>query len=436
MISNMDSLSFILYNQNPHWEKGLYKNLMQRAQLPRLIEHLALKEIQVLLGVRRSGKSTLFKLLINALIRKKINPNKILYVNLDDPFYADIWNDPKLLYQLIETSEKLTGVKPDFLFLDEIQQVKQWEQFIKSVYDNESFKKIFITASNSSLLKSQYATLLSGRYLTELVMPLRFHEILLDQGITTKLALQKHKINALKITETLLYYGGFPEVWKTKQNTLKRDQLLSYYDTIVIKDCIANHKVREIKKLQELALYLLNNNANLYSYNRLAKNIGSNENTTKEFLHIFESGFLLEEIKQFSYSLKCHERTLKKSYCVDNGLVHAVSLKFSENKGRLFENLVYNELRKAGFQQIYFYDGANACDFILKNETECIAIQVTFVLTKENQTREIKGLHEAMEKLQISKGYIITFDSEMASSAEHIKIIPFWRLFGSAKIVL
>ena len=95
MISNMDSLSFILYNQNPHWEKGLYKNLMQRAQLPRLIEHLALKEIQVLLGVRRSGKSTLFKLLINALIRKKINPNKILYVNLDDPFYADIWNDPK-----------------------------------------------------------------------------------------------------------------------------------------------------------------------------------------------------------------------------------------------------------------------------------------------------------------------------------------------------
>ena len=420
-------LETILQLQNPHWDDKSYQNLFERSQFPALVNKLKLKEVQILLGIRRSGKSTLFKLLINHLLTKEVEGKSILYLNLDDPLYAEIWPSSKLLYKVIESAEKLTGVKPVYLFLDEIQNVEAWERFVKSVYDMEIFKKIFITGSNSSLLKSQYATLLSGRYLIDYVMPLSFREIIHNEGINTLLELVKAKPKILRIMETLLYYGGFPEIWKTKEIELKREQLVSYYETILLKDCIANHKVRETKKLQELALYLLNNNATLFSYNGLSTLIESNENTVKEFISILENSFLIREIRQFSYSLKNQSRARKKTYCVDNGLIHAVSLKFSENKGRLLENLVYNELCKMKQEDIYFFNDQTECDFIVKVGKKYIPIQVTFELTNDNYDREVNGLKTAMKNLSAHSGYIITFDSEEKVLDNNITIVPLWK---------
>lgn len=144
----------ILLAQNKHWRGEPYEGLINRRALSSLLKKLHLKEIQVLLGVRRSGKSSIFKLLINHLAQN-VDPGKILYLNLDDPYYAEVWKDPKTLYSILETAEKLTAAKIEYIFLDEIQNVRDWEKFIKSVYDSERFAKIFITGSNSSLLKGR-----------------------------------------------------------------------------------------------------------------------------------------------------------------------------------------------------------------------------------------------------------------------------------------
>ncbi len=424
-------LETVLALQNPHWDKTYYQGLFDRDQLKSLLQKLQLKEIQVLLGIRRSGKSTLFKLIINHLL-EQADPQSILYVNLDDPVYADVWHSAKLIYKIIETSEKLTGVKPRYLFLDEIQNVQAWERFVKSAYDSELFKKIFITGSNSSLLKNHYASLLSGRYLIERIMPFSFKEVLHNEHILTSLDLIKAKARVLNIAENLLFNGGFPQVWQTQDPLLKREQLMSYYETILLRDCIANHKIRETKKFQELALYLLNNNATLFSYNSLADIIGSNENTLKEFIQIVENSFLIKEIRQFSHSLKKQSKSRKKTYCIDNGLIHTVSQQLSENRGRLLENLVFNELQKIECDDIYYFNDEKECDFIIKIKKNLVAVQVTYTLTKENYAREINGLKHAMQQLSAAKGFIITFDSEEEQIEKNRLIVPFWKIFFEA----
>lgn len=419
---------YIIELQNPHWSGVPYTGLFLRSEFEFLLKKLVLKEIQILLGIRRSGKSTLFKLLINHLLEKKIQPEAIVYLNLDDPFFSPVWHSPELLYKVIQTSEKLTGVKPFYLFLDEIQNVTAWEKFVKSVYDNELFKKIFITGSNSSLLKSDFATLISGRYLVDTVRPLSFREILHNEGLKTKRDIQKSKPKVLNLAENLLFYGGFPEVFKTQDTNLKREQLVNYYETIVLKDCINNNKIREIKKFKELALYLLTNNGTLFSYNSLAAAIGSNENTVKEFIRILEDSFLINEVKHYSYSLKDQSKLPKKSFCVDNGLIHSVSFRFSENRGKLFENLIYNELSKMGLEEIYYFTDHKECDFIVKFGKIKIALQVSFDLNSNNYDREITGLMNAMKKLSINKGFIVTFDKE-ENIKNDIAMIPFWNFF-------
>ncbi|MDD5089607.1 MAG: AAA family ATPase [Candidatus Wallbacteria bacterium] len=167
----------ILISQNPHWSGKKYSSLFMRHAMAQLVEKLELKEIQSITGIRRSGKSTLFKLMINFLLDNN-DPRSILFLNLDDPCFSDIWENPAKLYEASELAEKITGSKPEFLFLDEVQNVNAWEKFVKSVYESGTYRKIFITGSNSTLLDGDYSKLLSGRYLSTRVYPMSFREIL------------------------------------------------------------------------------------------------------------------------------------------------------------------------------------------------------------------------------------------------------------------
>ena len=218
----------VIIQQNPHWQDGPYTKLMQRSCLAELIESLPMKEMQVLQGIRRSGKSSLFLLLINHLLQT-VEAKAIFYVNLDDPFFEDLHDNPKLFYQLIDTAEKLTGTSVQYLFLDEVQNVEGWEKFVKSIYDSGKFKKIWITGSNSSLLNSGYATLLTGRYLSKMIYPLSFNEILLNRKIEDKLTLEQKRPEALRLVDYILYHGSFPRVFQMIDNNegLIRELLLS-----------------------------------------------------------------------------------------------------------------------------------------------------------------------------------------------------------------
>lgn len=418
--------ALILHNR--HWNNEKYPDLFHRHIFDPIFKKLKLKEVHVLLGIRRSGKSTLFKLLINRL-SEQVDPKGILYVNLDDPFFSDVWKDSKELYRVIETAEKLTGSKIKFLFLDEIQNVMGWEKFVKSVYDAGAFKKIFITGSNSSLLKGDYAKLLSGRYITDSVYPLSFKECLTNNGIKSYLDLVSNKPKVLGLLDDLLYNGSFPEVFKIKEPDLKRELLLNYYETIILKDCIANHNIRDIKTFKELSYYLISNISAPYSYNSLARAVKGNENTVKDFIDILEDSFLLKEVRNFSYSLKTQSKAKKKVYCIDNSFMNIVSFKFSENRGKLLENLVYTELLKSGYSEVYFYNEYKECDFVLKKGKDLIAVQVSYELGESNRERETDGLLSTMRKLEVPKGYIITYDTE-GTINENALVVPFWKFYA------
>jgi predicted AAA+ superfamily ATPase len=204
----------IILSQNKHW-KSSYKELYQRDVFNYLVKKLDLKHIQVLQGIRRSGKSTMFKLLINHL-SQEIDPQEILYINFDDPFFIPYSNDATKLYEVIQTAQKLTQKKITYLFLDEIQAINGWERYVKSVYDSEEFKKIFITGSNSSLLNGDLATLLTGRYITQKIYPLSLQEILKINNISSYMELSSNIPKVLNIVDNMLQYGSFVEVYNNK----------------------------------------------------------------------------------------------------------------------------------------------------------------------------------------------------------------------------
>lgn len=414
----------IILSHNPHWEKQ-FTGLYQRTVFHKILKAISTRHIQVLQGIRRSGKSTLFKLIINHL-SLSCSPMEILYLNLEDPYFIQYGNSPEKLYELINIAEKITKTKIRYLFLDEVQAINGWEKYIKTVYDNETFNKIFITGSNSSLLHGEFATLLTGRFLSAMVYPLSFSEVLELKGIKTYMELLQNKSTALAIVDDLMKSGCFVEIIDAPEN-LKRDLLSSYYDTILLKDCVSNNQIREIKSFRELCYFLISNTAAPYSYNSLSKAIGIHDKSAKEFIHYLQQAYLLFELNQFSWSLKEQQNNKKKPYVIDNGFLN-LSFQFSSNKGKLLENLVFTELKKAD-KELYYYNKNFECDFIIKTTNKDLeAIQVCYELNDQNLNREIMALKKLDKLFKTTTKTIITYNQE--EKIDNINIIPFWKYFN------
>ncbi|RLA07945.1 MAG: ATP-binding protein [Gammaproteobacteria bacterium] len=422
-----------ILNHNPHWQRRSY-NFYNRDRFKTIVDKLHLKHIQVLKGIRRSGKTTLFKLLINHLVQT-VDKKSVLYINLDDPYFSEICNDSKNLYTLLELSEKITGTKVQYLFLDEVQNVVYWEKFVKAIYDNEVVKKIFITGSNSSLLDGEYAKLLSGRYIQETIYPLSFAEIVAINKINDRQALLENKAKLLNIIDDMMNFGSFVEVMDEAK--YKRDIILSYYDTIIFKDCVANNHLRDSKTFKEVTNFIISNSTNLYSYNSIARVLNINDNTVKEYIKILIDSFLCNEIKQYSYSLKEQIKTKKKIYISDNSFLSQTSFRFSKDFGKRFENLVYTELLKQEFE-IYYHNKDSECDFICIKNEKIIAIQVCYKLTNQNITREMAGLKKL--KIKTDKKILLTYNQDKNSikqnDCDDILIVPFWDFFSASVAIM
>jgi predicted AAA+ superfamily ATPase len=350
---------------------------------------------------------------------------EILYLNLEDPFFIKYDKMPEKLYEIVETAQKLTGKKVKYLFLDEVQAITGWEKYVKTVYDNEEFEKIFITGSNSSLLNGEFATLLTGRFLSLMVYPLSFSELLKINGITSYIQLVQNRANALAIVDTMLKYGSFVEVYDSDEE-LKRDIISSYYDTILLKDCVSNNHIRDIKSFQELSYYLISNITSPFSYASLAKAISIHDKSAKEFVQYLQQAYLLTELKLFSWLLKEQQNNKKKPYVIDNGFIN-LSFQFSSNSGTLLENLVFSEFHKTG-KELYFYNKGFECDFIIKNKDNTLeAVQVCYELNDQNQKREVGALKKIDNYYEPISRSIITYNQEI--NVDGINVVPFWKYF-------
>ncbi|MGI6393438.1 MAG: ATP-binding protein [bacterium] len=413
--------------QNRHWTQGRYENYFDRELLEVALKRFTLKEMLILTGIRRSGKSTIFKMIINYLLESGIHEGAILSINFDDPFFVEACKDPRNIEEIIETAQKLTGQKIEYVFFDEIQQVNSWEKFMKSTYDADRFKKICITGSNSSLLEGEYATRLSGRYIVQQVYPYSFSERLGHIGINSLLSLNDRRSEVLATMDDMLEFGGYPEVTSAKDSEMRRDVVLSYYETIILKDCVANGVVREVKSFRQLVHYLMSNISTAYSYNSLGNKLELSDMSVKEFIRLLEKSFLVTEVPLFSYSVATQARNKKKVYCIDNAFPANISFRFTANRGNLFENLVFAELSKKGAEIFYFND-TYECDFIIKRGDSIEAVQVAWELAGQTtHNREIRGLHKAMDYLGLKTGTIITYNTEQI--LDGISVVPFWKYF-------
>jgi len=415
-----------IINQNPHWTGKKYPNLQQRTVFKSLQTIMQTKHIQILTGIRRSGKSSLFAMLINELLEES-KPKSILKLNLDNPLFFEIWDNPASLYKLIETAEKITGEKIKYLFLDEVQVVSDWEIFVKSVYDTETFKKIFVTGSNSSFLQNEHSSFLSGRYLENAVFPYSFSEILKHNDIYTYFDLVSNTPKILQLLDVCLEWGCFPEIISTKNKEIKTNLLNSYFDSIIMKDCISRYQIADIATFKRILLYTISNIGAVFSYKSLATAVGTNENTTKKYINILDDSYIINDVSNFAFSLKENVRNSHKLYVADNGIINAVSYRFWNNKSKLFENFVFNELQKQQYDEITFANNNGECDFVVKKGFEYQAIQVCYELTPENSKREFGGFDAIEKEIKLSKKTIITYNQEQQE--KDVEVVPAWKYF-------
>ena len=275
-----------LIRQNPQWNGKTFENLCQRNIMDNLLKKKNMRHVQILTGVHRCGKSTVFKLLINDLTQSGVDGKSILVLNLDDPQFIPFWDDSSKLFGVIENAERLTGVKVKYLFLDEVQHLSNWEVFVKSTYDSEVFTKIYITGSNSQLLQNRFSALLSGRYFENEVRPFSVTEIFRSQGISTLLDCYSQIPKVLRIMDNILTFGCFPEiVLGTVDDDIKQELLKSYFESIVQKDCIVYNNIRDTPLFYRLVSYLMQNMGSRFSIPAIGKALNSNDNTVSTYIN-------------------------------------------------------------------------------------------------------------------------------------------------------
>lgn len=376
-----------------------------RAALSIASRHATLPHAVVVSGVRRSGKSTLLNQIISDLYKKGV-----YYFNFEDERLVDF--DVDDFNHLYEVFLELYGDKKIFFF-DEVQNVPQWEVFVRRMQGKGC--KFFITGSNASLLSKELGTKLTGRNVNVELFPFSFMEFLSFKGFQLSkngLSLTSERAAIKKYFAEYLKYGGMPEYLKYQDTTL----LKRLYEDILYRDIVARYGIKQVKPLRELGLYLLSNIGGTFSYNNLKNVLGlGSMNTIKRYADFMENSYLIFLVSKFSYSLKQQFVSLKKIYCIDNGLSEAVAFQFSKNKGKFLENLVFLELRRK-FQEIYYYKTTNnlEVDFLFKSgKNDLKLIQVADNLDNEKtRQRELNALEKAMDELKLKTALILTEDTE------------------------
>jgi len=420
-----DKTHAILERQNPWWLGKEFDSGIERlASYPGLERHMKKEEILLLVGPRRSGKSTILYQLIKSLLTKGTNPKNILFMNLDEPFLQSMSDDPSYLTGLIdEYQTKNKTSEKTYVFADEIQNAKHGIQTAKIIYDTQKKIKLILTDSTSSMLQSQATARLSGRYFHTMIYPLSYAEYLTFRQVKNPSITEKKQH-----LQDYLQYGGFPKVVLETDPQSKQETLKNYYQTICLKDIIYPHKIRNNKELYDLTYYLVSNTAKPFSYQNLAKTLDTTPETIKEYIKHIEDSYLIQTVTKYDPSVKKQMANQKKVYCIDTGLINAVAFQFTENRGRMLENLAYATLRRKNPDaEIYYHKDAYECDFLLRENGKITqAIQVTQNLNQETEKRETRGLIEAMEKHGLKTGTIITEEQEKTinKDGKTIKAIP------------
>lgn len=421
--------TIILDSQEIKLETGLPRRLV--------INPMAGK-VTICIGVRRSGKSTYMFQCIQRLLDSGVSPENILYLNFFDDRLHGLQTEgvgmvTEAYYALYPEKKNAETV---YCFFDEIQEISGWERFVDRLMRTEQCE-IFITGSSAKMLSKEIATQMRGRALSWEMFPFSLQEFLNYKGIEANGPLStKKRLLTQKAFEEYWDTGGFPEVTALdRQLRIKIHQ--EYFHTLLFRDLIERHNISHPNAVTDLARWLIDNTASLYSINRLTgylKSLGHKvpKATVSDYLAWFEDAYFLFTVRLFDASLFRSNANPKKIYCIDHSLVSSVSSGVLINSGHLLENLVFTALRRV-YPEIYYYKTKNGqeVDFIVPlRKGSRILVQVSETVKDTNTLkREVNAIQDAMMELKLKSGTIVTRNEEDKIETETgiINIVPAWR---------
>ena len=384
--------------------------------------NLKSKLAQVVIGVRRSGKSTLC---FNALRKAGVH---YAYANFDDERLTELETED--LDNVLQTLYKIYG-KFDYLFLDEIQNIDGWPLFVNRLLRQKIH--ILITGSNAKLLSTELASHLTGRHHKIELFPFSFKDWCVIKGLDYTRLTTKNKGLISKAYGEFFRQGGFPELLSNEENP--KEYISTLIDNIITQDIQKRYKIRNMDALKRLAHHILNETPTIIVKDALQDTIGiKSERTLGNYLMYLNQTYLISTISKYSFKSRERARS-EKSYAIDVAFMDKRENAFSgENLGWRLETMVYLELlrRKAGTEyDIYYYQGRNAeADFVVCDGNKTLAVyQVSYDISNEKtRKREIKGCIAGAKATQCNNLFLITdHESETIKEGGYtIQVIPVW----------
>ncbi|RLJ02578.1 MAG: ATP-binding protein [Candidatus Aenigmatarchaeota archaeon] len=418
----------------------------RREELKDALEFVEIRDTAfVLTGVRRCGKSYLSKQILAKKINQGIAPEQTLYVNFEDKEIEPFINE-KILDEIY--SSYRAEINPDkfaIVVLDEVDKVPNWERWVRSMLERKENIKIIVTGSGSKIITPNLATILTGRKITYTLFPLSFSGFLKFKGVKIK-SYEREKTKKLLLE--YLKYGGFPLVVFSEKPIQKNAILQEIYDDILTKDILIRFRLREEQILKKVSYLVLNSFAKPTSIRKIRNSLQSlmkasvSPSTLSYYFEYFSLSFLYIFLPIFSYNIKDQEQYPKKVYCIDSGIINSILPKFSENIGRIIENVVAIELmrRKTKTPEMeifYFRSDEQEADFVVKQGLDIKQIiQVTYASGKDEiEKREIKALIKASEELKCKNLLCITWDYEGEEKIDRkkVKFMPLWKWLLNVK---
>lgn len=391
---------------------------MREQYISKLLDYKDKGLIKIVTGVRRCGKSFLLNLFHNVLIKQHVSEDHIIYINFEDFIFTDIQNDIEL-YNFLD--QRILDTDHYYILLDEVQYVRNWERVVNSLRLRENVD-LTITGSNASLLSSELGTLLAGRYILIEMYPLSFKEYL---------SFSKQNDSDKEIAfNNYLQFGAFPTVVLNDSRQLKTDFLLALYDSIMIKDIVARHSVRDVDTLHKVIRFVFDTIGNPLSIQKIVNTIKSSGGETSHemvgnYLKYLEEAYVIYPVKRYDIKGKEILKTQGKYYVIDTGLRNLVVAPESLNFGFQLENLVYLELRRRGFEVHTGKIGITEIDFYCRRLDETVYIQISQSLisdeTREREFRSLLTMNDNFPKIVLSMD---KFDFS-AKGIKNINILDF-----------
>lgn len=419
------------------WGSWQLPDSFAREQTGEICRYIDTEEVIALIGPRRAGKSTILYQVMTHLLNSKIDVRSILHINFEEPGLSPLL-EPKLLDKLYDLyRSKIYPKGTAYIFLDEIQNVPEWERWVRARNDLEDIK-IFITGSSSALLSGELASVLTGRNFCFDIYPLSFNELLQFKNIPVPPLPWPNKPPAqihFALNE-YLRWGGFPRVVLAK-NDIERERVLRrYLDEILFKDIIQRHKIRNVFALKNIAVHLLTNTSTLVTYKRLADVFQISQDLAKSYVGYLCEAFIINTPEFYSLKAAVRTRNPMNVHAVDLGLRKVASLSASQDETKLIETQVHNMLLRNEHNQLYYWKGDGEIDLVTQDGASITGLyQVAYGGLEQTKVaaREFGALQKAIKLFTHAKPFLITWEvtDELKQQYPEINIMPLWQFLLS-----